>query len=86
MDCPAGAERDDAAEGGEERYNTRSTFETSKYNSCKIRRQLKHLKYASETLKKHSNIQIKHMQRICETYATPDKHTYKMCPENIGCV
>jgi hypothetical protein len=30
-------QRDDAADGGEERYNTRSTFKTSKYNSCNIR-------------------------------------------------
>ena len=29
--------RDNASEGGEERCNTRSTFETSKYNSCNIR-------------------------------------------------
>jgi hypothetical protein len=42
--CLASAERDDATEGGKERCNTRSTFETSKYNSCNI-----HLK-AVETL------------------------------------
>jgi hypothetical protein len=45
-----------------------------------IRRQLKHLKHASETLEKTPethlktiatihNIQIKHMQLMCETYA-----------------
>jgi hypothetical protein len=39
--CPTDVERrihrDDVAEGEEERCNTRSTFETSKYNSCNIR-------------------------------------------------
>jgi hypothetical protein len=30
-ECLAGSGRDDAVEGGEERCNTRSTFETSKY-------------------------------------------------------
>jgi hypothetical protein len=34
--CAAGAGRDNVAEGGEERYNARSTFETSKYNSYNI--------------------------------------------------
>jgi hypothetical protein len=59
MDCPIGVGRDDAAEGGEERYNTQSTFETSKYNSCNIRQQLKHLKHASKTFEKK-----KHMKTI----------------------
>jgi hypothetical protein len=35
--CPAGTRRDNAIEGGEEKYNTWSTFETFKYNSCYIR-------------------------------------------------
>jgi hypothetical protein len=35
--CPADAGRDDATEGGKERCNTQSTFETSKYNSCNTR-------------------------------------------------
>jgi hypothetical protein len=34
--CFAGARRDDATEDGKERCNTRSTFETLKYNSCNI--------------------------------------------------
>jgi hypothetical protein len=35
--CPTNIEKDNAIEGGEERRNTRSTFETFKYNSCNIR-------------------------------------------------
>jgi hypothetical protein len=55
--CPAGAgsraHQDDAAEGGEERYSIRSTFETSKYNSYNIRlKTVETPKHASETLKK----------------------------------
>jgi hypothetical protein len=54
--CPVRAgrrtHRDDAAEGTEERCNTQSAFETTKYNSCNI-----HLKI-DETLK---NILLKHL-------------------------
>jgi hypothetical protein len=35
--CPTGSDNNDVAEGGEERCDTRSTFEASKYNSCNIR-------------------------------------------------
>jgi hypothetical protein len=52
--CPTSAERDDVAEGGKKRCNTRFTFETCKYNSCDIRlKALKHLKLGCETLEKH---------------------------------
>jgi hypothetical protein len=40
--------------GEEERCNTRSTFETSKYTGCNIRlKAVKHLKHATETLEKN---------------------------------
>jgi hypothetical protein len=61
---------------GEERCNTRSTFETSKYNSCNIRLNML-LKPLKETYETHlktiaaiCNIQIKHMQRMRKIYAT----------------
>jgi hypothetical protein len=53
-------------------------FEASKCNTCNIRvkTEKKYLKCASETLVRTletianiSNIQIKHMQHLCETYA-----------------
>jgi hypothetical protein len=80
--CPAGSERDDAVEGGEERYNIRYTFETSKYNNCNIHLKIvETLEHAPKTLEKipetylktmatKRNIKIKHMQRMYETYAT----------------
>jgi len=37
MDALLAPERVDATEGGDEKCNTRSTFETFKYNSCNIR-------------------------------------------------
>jgi hypothetical protein len=61
--CPAGTgrtHRDDAIEGGEERCNTRSTLETSRYNSCNMR-----LK-AVETLE----MLLKHMKKYLKTIAT----------------
>jgi hypothetical protein len=39
----------------EERCNTRSTFKTSKYNSCNISlKAVEHLKHAYETLEKYT--------------------------------
>jgi hypothetical protein len=80
--CPAGTERDNATEGEAERCNTRSTFEISKYNSCNIRLKAveiletsfwntwKHTWKDLKTIATIRNIQIKHMQRMCETYVT----------------
>jgi hypothetical protein len=78
--CPAGSGRDDAAEGREKRCNARSTFETSKYNSCNIHLKTvetclwntwkTHLKHTWKPLQLYANIRIKHMQHMCRTYAT----------------
>jgi transcriptional regulator NrdR family protein len=70
----------------EGRCNTRSTFETFRYNLVTyVRRQMKHLKNSYETLaktfKKHLKPLQKHTQHsdntlaniICETYATSCK-------------
>jgi hypothetical protein len=67
--------------------NTQSTFKISSTTLASYKtRQMKHLKYTSETLAKtlekhlktianiHNN-QIKHLQHMCETYANPDEHT-----------
>jgi hypothetical protein len=53
--CHAGTGRNDAAEGGEKRCNTRSTIEISKYISCNIHlKAVENFKHTSEILEKNT--------------------------------
>jgi queuine/archaeosine tRNA-ribosyltransferase len=47
------------------RRDTRSTFETSRCNTCNIKKQMKHLKYMSETLAKTREKHLKIIANIC---------------------
>jgi hypothetical protein len=71
--CSVGSLRDDAAEGGRRRdANTRSTFETSKYNGCNIRLKVVETLETClwNTWKTHLKTIATHTQHPNKTYTT----------------